>query len=137
MKSYYKISENGILMGGNIECDVDRGDNYWNVAYKGKIKIGKKVWGKFIGNVQEFAGSKRIPLQYLSEEFLKDNNSFKVENVTFTKMAEDLFTINVEGKNCNGKVLISRDGFDPVEINWIELTGTFLNYSLSGLITKC
>jgi hypothetical protein len=109
----YKIERHGLIQGGAAVMRMsDEGDVY-AIGYNARVKVpfGQKT----------FKGTKVIEREYLTEEFLKNNNKFESDGITFTKISNTEFSF--KGDDVKGKMKVAYDGCDPVEIVRVEALG--------------
>ena len=128
----YSIVESGIIRGGTLTIDLNLLEDVYEANYSLDVKLGKRVFGKWIP-LPGFSksGSVRINKLYLSEDFIRNNDTFTVNGKTFQREALDLFSVNTDGIVI--EIGVSYDGNDPIEITSIETE--FNGYSIKAIKT--
>lgn len=116
---YYKVVKDGLVYDGGVSLNVNLLHSVYEISYHLKIRIGKSIWGAFIGKTVSERGSIRIPKYVMSERHIKDVPCFNVQGVQFTKKSEGVFTFHK--KLVKGTVYFGFDGNDPVEILKISM----------------
>ena len=112
------IKQSGPIYDGSLEYKIQPVGLLYLVDYRAKVRIGRKVFGKFIGKEQTFKGSIRIEQRLLSEEFVKVTNELTIKGVSFQRASGNKFRFN-KGP-VFGNVTFALDGFDPVSISRIK-----------------
>jgi hypothetical protein len=110
----YEIKENGVVCGGEANLNLKLLGDIYLVEYDGYIKLGKKVFGKFIGKTQDFRGSYRIIKRVLGESFLKKTKTFEVDGILFKKKSDTSFEGTTKGTKIT--IYLKFDSKDPVDI---------------------
>ena len=126
----YSILESGIIRGGTLTIDLNLLEDVYEANYSLDVKLGKKIFGRWVP-LPGFSksGSVRIDKQYLSEDFIKANDSFTVNGKTFQKEAYDLLSVATDGIVI--QIGISYDGNDPVEIT--SIATSFGSYNITAI----
>ena len=117
----YMLKETSNVCGGHIDLELRPMGQIYDAHYEVFVKIGKRIFGKFIGSNQEFSGSYRIHQNTLSEAFIKNTKEFEIEGVKFTKQGDSkyLSVFTFSSGDVKGKIDFWRDGKDPVDIKKI------------------
>lgn len=121
---YYRAFGPGVLDGGANVNIANLGEVY-SVDYSLSVRIGKKIFGKFIGKTLSYSGNVRVPAEMMSEKFIAENNGISFGKVSAHKVAADKFKFSAGP--CEGVIYLAFDGLDPVEVRSVEILGLRLS----------
>ena len=111
--------KSGPILDAVVKATLNQVGDVYDVDWKLKVRIGRKVWGKFIGKTEKESGSIRIPKKNLREEYLRTTETCEIAGLKLKRVKEGHFKF--EKGQAKGDVYFGFDGHDPVEIRRIKV----------------
>lgn len=111
------IIQSGAIYDGHIDLDlIDSGES-WNVNYFVHIRIGKKVWGKFVGGEKDFRGTTSIPKNFLTESWLEQTTNFDYAGAHLRRLQRDIWFFEKDQVSGQASLRFDGDPVEPFEVN--------------------